>query len=58
MGTNPAVFGAQREHNDRTAVVFPDKAPEVISGRRQRTLSRYELPLRTVALRQVSQPCS
>ena len=48
--TYPSVLGAQSEHDNRSTVVLPDEAPEVILGGRQRTLSGDEFTLGTVAL--------
>jgi len=46
----PARLRTLGHHDDRSTVVLPDHAPEVVLGRRQRTLSGDELALRAETL--------
>jgi len=45
-----ACLHALADHNNRTTIVLPDHAPEIVFGRRQGTLGSDELALRAEAL--------
>jgi len=51
----PSRLRALGHHHDGAAVVLPDQAPEVVLGRRQRTLGGDELALRAETLHRTVQ---